>query len=304
MANYFLIDIGGTTIKYGISDGSGRFVEKGLMKNPARETSVGDMLSEIIGRIRAAEDKLELSGVAIATAGVVDTETGRIAYASDNIPNYTGTELGRIVGEAAHLPVVVENDTNAAALGEYWLGAGRLRRGMTRQPSPFFVMTLGTGVGGAIVIDGHVLHGASGFAGEVGFMTVGDEKFEDVAATSALIKHFARMKDIDAATVDGQDIFALARAHDETAVRAIDTFIKNLARGIANICYCLNPEMVIIGGAISAEAGYLKPRLIAALKALVVPRVYENMTIDFSRLGNDAGMLGALYHFKKKFNNG
>ena len=282
MANYFLIDIGGTTIKYGISDGSGRFVEKGLMKNPARETSVGDMLSEIIGRIRAAGDKLELSGVAIATAGVVDTETGRI------------------VGEAAHLPVVVENDTNAAALGEYWLGAGRLRRGMTRQPSPFFVMTLGTGVGGAIVIDGHVLHGASGFAGEVGFMTVGDEKFEDVAATSALIKHFARMKDIDAATVDGQDIFALARAHDETAVRAIDTFIKNLARGIANICYCLNPEMVIIGGAISAEAGYLKPRLIAALKALVVPRVYENMTIDFSRLGNDAGMLGALYHFKKK----
>ena len=312
MRSYFLIDIGGTFIKYGVADVGGRFIEKGVMRNPAREQNVGVMLSAIIGRIRYYQERgdCELSGIAIATAGIVDTVEGKIVYASDNIPGYTGTELSRIIGGAARLPVAAENDVNCAALGEYWLGAGRIKRGEAKSPSPFFCMTLGTGVGGAVIIDGKVIHGAANFAGEVGLMPMpvgGDGRagtLEELASTSAMIRRYRRMAgmtDDDMAT-DGKTIFDNARLLGErAAVDAIDALIKNLARGIAGICCVINPALVVIGGAIAEEADYMRPRLLKELKCLMLPTIFETTRFEFSRLGNDAGMLGALYHFKNVY---
>ncbi len=180
-------------------------------------------------------------------------------------------------------------------------------------------MTIGTGIGGCVILNNKLVHGFSNSAGEVGYMNINGESFQDVASTTSLVKKVAKIKNIpeqdinrkiifDMAknndedslpqhNISGKIIFDMAKNNDKDCLNEIDNMVKSLAIGISNVCYVINPEVVILGGGIMAQEEFLRPRIDKALKEVLVPKVYENTKIEFAKRQNDAGMIGALYNF-------
>ena len=296
MKRYVCIDIGGTSIKHGLADEEGHILTRGQCPTRAREDGAAGIVRKVIeiaGQYRAS-DRIE--GVAVATAGIVDTENGSIVFAGErSFPGYTGTKLRASVEEACHVPCAVENDVNAAGLGEYWLGAGR-------NASSVFMMTVGTGIGGCFLLDGKVFHGAGGSAGEIGFLRVHGENriFEETASTRALIERAAAACGADAAKLTGEQIFQMAAEGRKDAAEAIEYMAERLAEGISHVCCLLNPEVILLGGAVMSQEAYLRPLLEKHLEAMVLPVMRRGTRLEFARLGNDAGMLGALYFLRQR----
>ncbi|MBQ1889219.1 ROK family protein [Selenomonas caprae] len=291
MKNYVAIDIGGTAIKYGLTDAQGNFTAKKNRPTLAREEGGAGIVRKVVEIVRQYQAEMPIAGVAIDTAGIVNPVTGEIVFAGEtSFPGYSGTPLGKLVREACGVPCVVENDVNAAALGEYWQGAAK-------GASSAFMMTVGTGIGGCFILEGKAWHGAGFSAGEAGFMRLHGEQriFEEAASTRAMLVEAAASHNVSPAELTGEQVFAWALAGDADAVLAIEHMVDNLAEGIANIYCLLNPEVFVLGGGVMAQQDYLRPRLEQRLEALVVPAMRTSTRLEFARLGNDAGMVGALY---------
>ena len=292
--NYMCFDIGGTSVKYGVAEENGTLLLKGEIPNVITQKGVMGFVDSLYAVVERCRQEYDLQGVAVSTAGVVDSKRGVILYAPTYFPGYPGTELQKLLTEQTGLPCAVENDVNAAALGEYWLGAGQGAKSL-------FCITVGTGIGGCALLDGRMIHGAACFGGEAGLQHITPEStWEEMASTRALIRNVAKAKGIPEDALDGRKIFALAQDGDEEAAAAIAGQMNDLATGIANICYILNPERIIVGGGIAAQEEYLFPLLDSALREKLFPLVYEKLTLRFAALQNDAGMLGALYNFLRR----
>jgi predicted NBD/HSP70 family sugar kinase len=236
MANYLCIDIGGTNIKYGIATETGKFLCKKEMPTETIPGKRPPFIAKLQGVISKAQKDYAVQGVAVATSGIVDSNTGVIVQASSNIPGYQGTELKKILEQGSNLPVTVENDVNAAALGEFWLGAGHGAQSL-------FCLAVGTGIGGGLILDGKLVRGATFSAGEVGYMHLGlGKSFEHVAAMPSLIADVAEAKHVAPNTLNGKLIFRMVQAKDEVAIKAVQKMVKILATGIADVCYLLNPK--------------------------------------------------------------
>ncbi len=289
MRAYAVIDIGGTAIKYGCATEEGQFLEKASRPTRAGAVSIPDVVLAIVKDMAARH---ELAGIAIDTAGIVRPgEDGEIVFAGETtFPGYSGTKLGRIVRETMQLPVLVENDVNAAALGEVW-------RGAARGASSAFMITVGTNLGGCFVQQGRIWHGASFSAGEIGYLRLHNEKriLEDVASTRAMIREAAFSHNMSPSELTGETVFDWAREGDEEALAAIQGLADNLGEGLAAVCCLLNPEVIVLGGGVMAQSEVLGPLLERRLEQLVMPAMRVKTRLAFAVLGNDAGMLGALY---------
>jgi predicted NBD/HSP70 family sugar kinase len=292
MANYVCMDIGGMSIKHGVASGDGVLLTSGATPLLMSEVDMQTFLDKLAEIILHYKKDYKLSGVAIATAGMVDTAKGTIIYSGAHFPkNYTGTNLKKFVEDKCKLTCTVENDVNAAALGEYWLGSAQ-------EKSLIFCITVGTGIGGALLYKGKLIHGAAQCTGEVGYTFMGEKnRWEDVASTAALVKQVTLDKGASKGKINGEKIFELAREEDPTAINALQELIERLSIGIANICYTINPELVVLGGGITAQKEYLEPRLNKRLAELLIEPIRKNTKLVFATLGNKAGMLGALYFF-------
>lgn len=291
MKCYVCIDIGGTNIKYGLANEEGTLLERGERPTLAREEGSTGIVSKVIDIARDYGKSHNLEGVAIATAGIVNAKDGSIAFAGEkSFPGYTGTKLRSLVEDALGIPCAVENDVNAAALGEYWLGAGK-------NAASIFMMAVGTGIGGCLLMDGKVFHGAGGSAGEIGFMRFPgqDVIFEEIASTRALVEHTAAACSMNPAELTGEKVFQMASEGKAAAVSAVEAMAENLGGGIAQICCLLNPEVILLGGAVMKQEAVLGPMLQKHIEANVLPAMRMGTRIAFAKLGNDAGMLGALY---------
>ena len=289
--NYLCLDIGGTSVKYGVADETGNLLLKGEVPNVIMQKGVKGFAESLVSLAERYRQEYDLQGIAVSTAGVVDPERGVVLYAPKYFPGYPGTHLQELLEAHTGLPCTVENDVNAAALGEYWLGAGKGAKSL-------FCITVGTGIGGCAILDGQIIHGASCSAGEAGLQHISPEgTWEEIASTSALIRNVAKAKQVPEAELDGRKIFAMAQQGDADASAAIDKQMDDLAVGIANICYILNPERIIIGGGIAAQEKYLYPILDGALRKKLLPLVYDHLTLRFASLKNDAGIIGALCNF-------
>lgn len=296
MRKFICIDIGGTSIKYGVIDESGEIITKSSIDTEAKEKGGSGILEKVKYIISQYIDRYIVDGVCISTAGMVDPDEGKITFALPHlIPGYTGMELKKEVETEFNLRCEVENDVNCAGLGEMWLGAGN-------SASSAICMTIGTGIGGCVIIDKKLAHGFSNSAGEIGYMNINGKNFQDLASTSSLVKNVARRKKIEERKIDGKKIFELAKSNDIECLKEIDSMVKALAIGIANICYVVNPQVVILGGGIMAQKEFLKPRIERELKNTLIESVYKNTTLEFASKQNDAGMLGALYNYLKKNN--
>lgn len=295
MPYYVCLDIGGTSIKYGLADETGMFYHKGKRETGLPKKGIPYLLEQITDIIQTYQKNYAVAGAALDTAGIVDAKTGVILMEARNFPGYTGTNLIELVQHTCHLPCTVENDVNAAGLGEYWLGAGQKAKSLV-------CITVGTGIGGCVILNGHLLHGVSGSAGEIGYMRIPgtEDDLEASAAVPRLVKTVAEAKGVPATELNGEKIFSWAKEGDTISIQAIDLMLQRLAAGIGNICCLLNPELILLGGGIMAQQEYLRPRLEVALKKALSPQLRGKTRIDFAHLGNDAGMVGALKNFLNK----
>lgn len=296
MKDYITIDIGGTSIKYGIIREDGLFAETASTPTEAFEQGGPGIVHKVTHIVEKLSERYMPAGICISTAGMVDCDAGKITYASPLIPDYTGTEWRQILENHFNLPCEVENDVNCAGLAEYHAGAARGSRISV-------CLTIGTGIGGAIIIDGDVFHGFSGSGCEVGYMHLPGGEFQDLGASSVLSRKVAEQKSMPPESVDGKYVFDQARLGDPVCIQAIDEMADVLGMGIANICYVVNPEVVVLGGGIMVEKEYLGDKMRTSLERYLLPSVAEHTRLAFAENRNNAGMLGAFYHFKSRHTN-
>ena len=253
--------------------------------------------SAILEKVFVIVEKLQgriqekASGICISTAGMVNTEQGAIFYSAPLIPNYTGMQFKKLLEDKFKIPCEVENDVNCAGLAEY-------RSGAAKGSHVALILTIGTGIGGSIIMDGEVYHGFSNSACEVGYMHMDDSDFQTLGAASILTKKVAAWKEEPTENWSGYHIFEEAKKGDEICNRAIDEMVDVLGKGIANICYVVNPEVVVLGGGIMAQEAFLKDKIEKAVEKYLVSSMWEHTSIAFAKNQNNAGMLGAFYHFQ------
>lgn len=291
MRHYISIDIGGTAIKYGIIREDAEILLRKSMPTEAYKGGPG-ILEKVIGIVAdlQKESEADISGICISTAGMVDIKEGSIFYSAPLIPNFIGTQFKRTLEERFHLRCEVENDVNCAGLAE-------CRSGSAKGSKVALMLTIGTGIGGCILLDGKVFHGFSNSACEVGYMHMDGSDFQTLGATSILTKKVTERKGECEENWNGYRIFEEAKRGDAICIRAIDEMVDVLGKGISNICYVLNPEVVVLGGGIMAQEKYLKEKIERAIKKYLVSGIEEHTTLAFAKHQNDAGMIGAFYHF-------
>lgn len=280
------LDIGGTSIKYGLWDGCE------LTDEGEQDTNAGNGGSYVMERAKAILHTLHgFEAIGISTAGQVDSARGCIRYANENIPGYTGMQVREILEREFGVPVVVENDVNAAAIGEAQFGAGR-------DAQDFLCITYGTGVGGAIVIDRKVYTGSACSAGEFGGILVHPEAriqgqpfsgcYEKYASTTALVRMAMAY---DATLNNGRKVFA--RIGEAPVKALVDRWIDEIVYGLISVIHMFNPSCIVLGGGVMAQ-----PYIIEQVREKTRREImdsFRNVELRQARLGNRAGLLGAVH---------
>lgn len=298
MMYYICIDIGGTSIKYGVLSEKGEIFIDGTVSTKVTEKE-NFILSDVKKLIRNILDEYrnyEIKGICVSTAGVVNPEKGEIAYAGPTIPKYTGTKIKEELEKEFSISCEVENDVNCAGLGEYWKGAGKGSKSMV-------CLTIGTGIGGSVILDGKLLNGIGYTAGEIGYMDVNGSYIQNIASSKYLVEKVQKEKVEKEGITDaitGVDIFELAKKGDEICIAGINEIISNLAVGVRNIIYLLNPEVIVIGGGITAQKEYLEEKIRKEVNDGMISDMFRKTRIELAQQGNQAGLLGALYNFLNK----
>ena len=298
MMYYICIDIGGTSIKYGVLSEKGEIFIDGTVSTKVTEKE-NFILSDVKKLVRNILDEYknyEIKGICISTAGVVNPEKGEIAYAGPTIPKYTGTKIKEELEKEFSISCEVENDVNCAGLGEYWKGAGKGSKSMV-------CLTIGTGIGGSVILDGKLLNGIGYTAGEIGYMDVNGNYIQNIASSKYLVEKVQKEKmerEGITDTITGVDIFELAKRGDEICIAGINEIISNLAVGVRNIIYLLNPEVIVIGGGITAQKEYLEEKIRKEVNDGMISDMFRKTRIELAQQGNQAGLLGALYNFLNK----
>ncbi|MDZ3955485.1 ROK family protein [Bacillus thuringiensis] len=286
MKKYIAFDIGGTQIKYGIISEAGRVLKR---KTVATEIHLGG--EQIIQKLILLSKKLmnehTIAGIGISTAGIVDINKGIVTGGADHIPGYSTIPIIDRLQEILKVPVSIDNDVNCAAFGEKWNGS-------VREKENFIMLTIGTGVGGAIFIDGELYRGHSFSAGEWGNMLIEGKTFEEVASISGLIRLVRKYK--GKGEWNGRTIFELYDKGDREVAQAVGIFFKHLAIGISNLAYIFNPETIIIGGGITDRGNEFLKEVKEEVSKYLNQEIYNNCEIELAQNGNCAGMIGAIYH--------
>lgn len=295
MKKYIGIDVGGTFIKYGIINEEGHVVEK---YEKATEAQKGG--KEVLLKIESIIEELlkfnRIEGICISTAGIVDDITGSIVHAGNTMPGYIGIKLKESIENKFGIRCEVENDVNCAAIAEYSSGVAKNKRIVV-------CLTVGTGIGGAIIIDGKLFKGSNNSACEIGYMNMFNSTFEELASTNVISKKVAEYKKDDIKNWNGIKIFNNAKMGDKICIDAIDEMVDFLCAGISNICYVLNPDIVVLGGGIMAQKDYLNDKINTCMDKYLIDYIRKNTIIEFAYHKNNAGLLGAFYNFTQKNNN-
>lgn len=289
MKSYICIDIGGTSIKYGVINEKLDFLVTDEMDTEAKKGGE-NIVNKIIKIVSKYKNEYDIEGICVSTAGMVNCEKGEIIYASPLIPNYTGTRIKSVIEDKFNIQCEVENDVNCAALAEHFAGGAK-------GSNISLCLTIGTGIGGAIIINNEVYHGAFGSGGEVGYMNMMGSTFQELGASSILVKKVATIKNIDEKEINGKYVFDKAKEGDLDCIKAIDELVDVLGQGIANICYIINPEVVVLGGGIMAQKEYLYDKIRSSIKNNLIPFIGDKTKLEFAVNENKAGMLGAYFNF-------
>lgn len=289
------IDIGGTSIKTAISDEFGNLHKERAFPTEASKGGLF-LMDKILAICEDMQAFEQLAGFAISTAGQVDTEKGSIIYATDTIPGYTGIKVCELITSSTGLPAAIDNDVNCTALGEHWLGAAQ---GF----NDFLTVTLGTGIGGAMFLNGSLYRGAAFSGGEIGHMILYPEGESCTCLQTGCYERYAssaalhRLVQPQFGNLELPTFFELVREGDSIAEEIFEEWMNDLTTGLASLVLILNPEAVIIGGGISAQGDFLRDAIQLSLEPKLMPNHKKDLTIAMAERGNDANLLGAVKHF-------
>lgn len=286
MADYLSIDIGGTYIKYAFMTEEGNL--HGHLKIKTKENIDQALLKQVEAIVNGAISTYPIKGVGISTAGIVNREKGEIIYAGPTIKNYKGTAIKAPLSRQFNLPVHVENDVNAALLGERWKGASSGQNNV-------FCITLGTGIGGAYYHD-QLMDGFHHQANSVGYLlydSMTKTNYESRASTAALKQRIITELGAEIST---KDVFERAKRGDIECLSVIESWAKEVAQGLAQIIIMIDPKCIIIGGGISAQGDFLI-QLIQKQVPQFLPNDFLKTEIKVAQLFNDAALYGAVYPF-------
>lgn len=282
------IDVGGTSIKYALFR-KGALSQKGSFPTPTSLTAYYEVLTELV---KNYEQLYQITGVAISSPSAVNKTTGAIEGASA-LPYIHHFDIRGELEARFVLPVSMENDANCAALAELKFGAAKGKKDV-------IFMVLGTGVGGAIVIDGKIRHGQHLFGGELGFMLMDDtHSFSELGTAIGMANRYKARTGKD---LTGEAIFNLAHAGEEIAQEEMTVFLFNVAKGIFNLAYAFDPECIVIGGGVS-QAEWLIPELEKELQKMLNKfRIAPFLpVIKACQYRNDANLVGAAVDFQQTF---
>ena len=298
----FGVDIGGTTVKLGLFDVEGNVLDK--WEIPTRTENGGEkILPDIADSIREKMKQIDkdfVAGVGVGSPGPVDGKG--IVHRAVNL-GWGTFSIKDTLEDLLNMPVMAGNDANVAALGEMWMGGGQGYRDLV-------VVTLGTGVGGGIIIDGKMLTGATGAGGEIGHIHVNDEEeevcgcgnkgcleqYSSATGITRLANQLLASSDkgsvLRGGEVSAKTVFDAVKERDPLAVEVAEKFGKYLGDGLASIACVVNPEAIVIGGGVS-KAGEI---LIDFIRPHYEKNVFHGsrqVKFSLATLGNDAGIYGA-----------
>lgn len=301
----FGVDIGGTSCKIGLFDKEGNLLEK--WKIPTHRENCGEsILRDVAESVTQKMKEKAIShhqviGIGVGIPGPVteDGKVGRVTNIEWNNKDVAG-ELGELTG----LAVRVGNDANVAALGEYFHGSGKGKKSLV-------MLTLGTGVGGGVVLNGRIVHGANGAGGEIGHMKVSEEEtetcgcgkkgcLEQYASATGIVRmakntlrNNSRPTVLCAEGLTAKDVFDAARQKDELAVEIVERVGKILGKAIADVATVLDPSIIVLGGGVS-EAGAVLLDVVTKYYRSYTFHACENTPVAVASLGNDAGVYGCM----------
>ena len=288
--NILAIDIGGTMIKYGLVSSDGEILSTNKIETEA-EKGLENILNKIDNIFKRYKENNPV-GVAVSGTGQINGIIGKVIGGNPIIPNWIGANLVKILEEKYNLPAVLENDVNCVAFGEKWIGAGK-------DLSNFICLTIGTGIGGGIILNNQLFRGENFVAGEFGHILIKKGEFEQFASTTALIR---LVKERTGKTLNGKEIFDLEKKEIVEYQEVISEWIENLTDGLSSIVYCFNPANIILGGGVIEQGEPLIHRIKDSLFKKIGPQFKEKLNIIQAKLGNNAGMIGASYLLLEKFN--
>ncbi|AOM84338.1 ROK family protein [Salisediminibacterium beveridgei] len=289
---YLTFDIGGTAVKWGLIDANGQIHSKAsFSSNEGSGQAILNGMNDII-----TKQLTDVKGIAISAPGFVNPD-GYLEYGGA-IQDFNDFQMKRYFEERFERPITIENDVNCVALAEQWLGNGQ-------DLTDFICMTVGTGIGGALILNGRLYRGHNFRSGEFGHMiTHGLHKYEpmadglsDQASIYVIRRKYAAYQNLSVKDVTGEMVFEAYDGGDPTAVHIVNQFYERLAVGIYNITAILNPEKILVGGGITS-----RPTFITELRNHLsyVDRAF-NPPVETCHFRNDAGLIGAMAFHKLSY---
>lgn len=290
---YIGVDIGGTNIKSGIVSQHGELVFSSVTPTP--KVGAAHVVHELVGEIRksileAEQNDFKLLGIGVATAGWIDPISGRILFGTGNIPGWTGTDLGSELRKEFSLPIMFENDANAAAIGEHQFGsAGGVDN--------FVCITLGTGLGCGIFVNGRLCRGAHSLANELGHIQIKKNGLQCTCGKFGCLEVYtnaaALVREAGGGFASAKDVIEAAALGNTTARNGIEQFSDSLATGCAAVIEILDPSLLLICGGVTEN----NPLLLSALRENINERLlamdHRRLRVEFSTQQYYGGVIGA-----------
>lgn len=294
------LDLGGTSIKYGVSSSSGEILHEFHRPTQATkpvETILDDLISAAEEAIIFCKGKgISLVAAGMGTPGSVNVEKGLLVGSTPNFKLWKDVPIKASMEARLGIPVFADNDGNVMAFGEAKFGAGTGFRDVV-------CVTLGTGIGGGIIINNRIFRGSFYAGSEIGHMTIAyDGKpcrcggvgcWEKYASASAMIEKYNELAPENNVVNSTIQIFEKYHAGDAVAIRAVENNIKMIAAGVSNIVNIFNPQAIIIGGGVSEAGEWFIDKIAEAAKLITMDAAMRNVRIVPAKLGNKAGWLGA-----------
>ncbi len=301
MSNFIGLDFGGTSVKVGVVSDSGKILRSDII--PVKSLSDFDkVMSPVIDWIDRflKEGKISIDAVGIGTPGFVDKETKVLIAGSENLPAIKHHSIARIIEDTFHLPAFADNDATCAIAGELVFGAGK-------NYSDFVMITLGTGIGGGLVLNGRVYRGFRGFAGEIGHICIDPNGphcncgsrgcFEQYASGPAIVREYKRMIKNRGINIEEEItpkfIFDRAKEGGELELLLVEDVCHKIAQAFGTLLNVLNVEAFIIGGGISRAGSIISSTVKKYLPDFVWPELLKGVDVVIAELQNNAGILGA-----------
>lgn len=300
------IDIGGTAVKIGLVDDMGN-----VISHNAYDVTFDNYETPIIETVKKSIDLFfyknnisikSLSGIGVSATGQINVNSGTVIGSGGNIKNWDNTNLKKHLEEKYKLKTTVINDANAVALGEFWIGNAK-------GYSNAIIITIGTGIGGGIIVNSKLLNGSKGIAGELGHFSINYNGnkcscgnagcFETYGSMSALVtsvKNNQKVLDelkLKSSDINGKIIFDFI---DNQMINLIvENWIDYIAKGITSLVHIFNPEIILIGGGVSSQ-NYFIEKLKSKVFKYVMPNFQKDLEIKQAKLNNTAGLVGSVFY--------